>query len=87
MPVFIEGHAIGIQETLPILEKAAAQLGGRTLSSLPGTISAMRPELESASRIVFFTSPSIRGLTAAEMELIQSTPDLHAKTVFVYGGF
>jgi hypothetical protein len=77
----------GIQETLPILENAAHQLGGRTLSSLPGEMSAIAPELESASRIVFYTSPGMQGLTAAEMAMIQSNPTLLAKTTFIYGGF
>jgi len=77
----------GVQETLPILERAAQQLGGKTLSALPGTMDAMAPELAQASRIVFFTSPGMRGLTMAEMQMIQGNPALMAKTIFVYGAF
>lgn len=75
------------QETLPILSEAAAQLGGKTLEALPGNMGAIAPEIQAASRIVFFTSSGMRGLTAEEMLLIQSTPALHGKTTFIYGGF
>jgi len=49
-------------------------------------MAALAPEIQGASRIVFFTSPGMRGLTAQEMELIQSSPELIKKTIFVYGG-
>lgn len=83
----VAGGRTFVQETLPILEDAAKQLGGRTLTSLPADIGAIAPELQSASRIIFYTSPNMQGLTAAEMALIQSDPALVAKTVFIYGGF
>jgi len=65
---------------------AAEQLGGRTLSSFPGEISAIAPELYKADRIVFFTSEGMTGLTAREMALIQSDATLMQKTIFVVGG-
>jgi hypothetical protein len=77
----------GVQETLPILENAAQKLGGRTLSSLPGRLSAIIPELEGARRVIFFTCPGMTGLTASEMDAIQSSTSLMLKTTFVYGGF
>jgi hypothetical protein len=77
----------GIQETLPILENTAAKLGGKTLSALPADIAVIEPELHAASRIVFYTNPGMRGLTAPEMAVIQGNPALMGKTVFVYGGF
>jgi hypothetical protein len=77
----------GIRETLPILAGAAAKLGGRTLESLSKDIRVIEPALRAASRIVFFVSKNMTGLTAEEMSLIQSSPELLAKTVFVIGGF
>jgi hypothetical protein len=76
-----------MQDTLQILDAAAHQLGGRTLSTLAPELEVIAPELQSATRIVFFTSPGIRGLTLAELNLIQSNEALLAKTTFVYGGF
>jgi len=86
-PVFMAGQQVGIQETLPILEEAASRLGGRTLAQLPGRMSVLTPEIEEASRLVFFTSEGMQGLTAAEIEFIQSSKSLLGKTTFVYGGF
>lgn len=76
----------GVKDTLPFLEDAAAQLGGRTLKALPGDMEVLAPEIQIARRIVFFTYSNIGGLTASEMGLIQGDPMLLAKTIFVYGG-
>jgi hypothetical protein len=75
-------------ETLPTLENAAADLGGRTLADLPPTMEAMAPQIRGADRLVFFTKSGImkHRLTAQEMQMIIMDPALRAKTTFVKGG-
>jgi len=79
---------VGIEQTLETtLQPAAQQLGGRTLSGFPGRIEALAPEIQKADRIVFFTTEGKLGpLTQAEMDLVQSSAELRAKTIFVHGG-
>lgn len=68
-----------------LLSPWASRLGGYTLSSLPGRIDAMIPEIEKATRIIFFTASNLQGLTAEEMKFIQSSTQLMQKTIFVFG--
>lgn len=75
-------------DTLQTLDNAASDLGGRTLSNLPPDMKILASEIQKADRIIFYTRPGVmaHGLTAAEMELIQSNPALRAITTFVLGG-
>ena len=77
----------GIAQTIEsVLQPAANKLGARLLDRLAGTIEALRPQIDAAERIVFFTASKLNPLTAQELEYVQSRPELLAKTVFVYGG-
>ena len=78
---------VGHEDTLESrLQPAAALLGGRTLERFPGNIEALTPEIRNADRIVFFVTRGTLGpLTRREMELVQSSSQLRAKTVFVTG--
>ncbi len=49
-------------------------------------LAVIGPRLQAAPRLIFFTGSGMRGLTSAEMQMIQSNPALHSKTIFVFGG-
>jgi hypothetical protein len=78
---------VGREDTLESrLEPTARQLGGRTLRALPGNIEALAPAIQNADRIVFFVTRGVLGpLTRREMELVQSSPEMRSKTIFVVG--
>ncbi len=70
------------------LQGQERQFGGRNLSELPGTIEAMRPEIDSCDEI-YFNVPEggiVPGtLTHQEHQHIQSDPDLRDKTTYYTG--
>jgi hypothetical protein len=68
------------------LESQAQLLRGKTLASLPANMNLIRSEIDSADRILFYTSKNMgRGLTMQEMHYIQSQEKLREKTTFVLG--
>jgi hypothetical protein len=80
------GSLSGTQNTWEaVLQPAAAKLGGKTLSDMPGEINALAPAIAGADRIVFFTASAFGPLTQAEMDMIQASPDLMERTIFVFG--
>jgi hypothetical protein len=86
-PFMMGGTQVGMVDTLgTVLEPAASQLGGTTLTGLAPDLAVIGPRLQAAPRLIFFTGSGMRGLTAAEMQMIQSNPALHSKTIFVFGG-
>ncbi len=70
------------------LQGQERQFGGRNLSELPGTIEAMRPEIDRADEIMFNVPEGgiIPGtLTHQEHQHIQSDPALREKTTYYTG--
>ena len=53
---------------------------------MPGNIEALAPAILSSDRTVFFVTLGMIGpLTRREMELVQSSPEMRSKTIFVVG--
>ncbi len=73
---------------LNTLEGFASKYGGKTLAGLPYSIEAMRGPIKNAGEILFNIGRDGLGpgsLTAQEFQFVIETPDILAKTTFLFG--